>query len=502
MINDKNNTTYLSYGSILVKEELSSLIATKGDSELPIFFPYNDDDSSTSVKVILHSSNSDINSKQVDHTEDLGTATITSTVASITKNLVGGGVLSLSGGIAIFSDSPKAIIVATLWIVILGVMFGYFCLLIAKAGAATGYKNLSYREIWEKTMGERGGLAVALVQTLLPAQGDLSCATVLSYTMQSLLKSFHIHWSRVFCLLFLTVFAFLPLCLMKNLDSLTPYSTAGVVSIGVVMVCATIRFLDGSYQPGGKYYADIDSDFQPSFGNENDVWSVKVLPFVCMVFQSYAMHYNAPRFYTELKDATVSRFTRTVGFSFGIASVIYISIAAAGFLTFGSSSSSYILNNYSPEDSLANASRVGVFFSILLLISRCFYWCERWTSWCIPSSARMANAEKYGYFLNMCVVCLDDLFLSLRRSWPHQCDWRRRPCYVVMLRFPSFDVPPGRHQICSKRPCCDSTVLVGLFLDVYRNFPRSRRSLSIDSRSNFQQTEATQRTYSEVLRIT
>jgi sodium-coupled neutral amino acid transporter 11 len=138
------------------------------------------------------------------------------------------------------------------------------------------------------------------------------------------------------------------------------------------MISTIIRYLDGSYQPGGKYYTEIDSNFQPSFGNENDVWSVKVLPFVCMVFQSYAMHYNAPRFYAELKDATVSRFTRAVGFSFGTAAVIYISIAVAGFLTFGSSSSTYILNNYSSDDSLANVSRVGVFFSILLIYPLAF----------------------------------------------------------------------------------------------------------------------------------
>jgi amino acid permease len=372
MVNDVN--PLLSYGSIIVKEQRSSSTAMKYDSEHPIFVPYHDGengyDSSTSIEVLSHSSTFDLNSR-VTRSEGVGNATIASTVASITKNLVGAGVLSLSGGIAIFSNSPRAIYVAIVWIVLLGAMFGFFCLLIAKAGATTGCKNLSYREIWEKTMGQQGGLAVSLVSTLLPAQGNLSYATVLSYTLKSLLEAFHVHWSRVSCLLFLTVSVLLPLCMMKNIDALSPFSTIGVASIGVVMISMIIRCVDGTYRPGGKYYADI-VDFHPSFGKENEMWTIKVLPFVCMVFQSYVMHYNAPRFYTELRDASVSRFTKTVGFSFGTASMMYISIAAAGFLTFGGNSSSYILNNYSPKDYLANVSRVGVFFSTLLIYPLAF----------------------------------------------------------------------------------------------------------------------------------
>jgi hypothetical protein len=57
------------------------------------------------------------------------TATIPSEVANITKNLIGGGVLSLPGGIALFADSPVASIYAIGCVVILGAVMGYFCLL-------------------------------------------------------------------------------------------------------------------------------------------------------------------------------------------------------------------------------------------------------------------------------------------------------------------------------------------------------------------------------------
>lgn len=58
-----------------------------------------------------------------------GKATILSEVFNISKNLIGGGVLSLSGGIALFANDPHASLSAIVWVVILGAVFAYFCLL-------------------------------------------------------------------------------------------------------------------------------------------------------------------------------------------------------------------------------------------------------------------------------------------------------------------------------------------------------------------------------------
>jgi len=300
----------------------------------------------------------------------IGSASIGSEVMSIAKNILGAGVLSLSQGIATFSNDPIAMIPSIAWVLMLGAMFGYFCLLIAKICKKT--RSATYRECWESTMGDRGGLAVSLVSVLLPAQGNLSATTVLSQTLQSLLETIHIYWSRVQCLLFLTVFVLLPMCLMKDLNSISAYSTIGVASIVVAALAMVIRYLDDSYQPGGIFYEETRLEFRPSFGHEIS-GNATVLPFVCMVFNSYIMHYNSPRFYMELKDRSIPRYTMAVGLSFGLASIVMILIAGSGFLTFGENSSSYILNNYSPDDPLATASRIGVFFSTLMMYPIAFF---------------------------------------------------------------------------------------------------------------------------------
>jgi amino acid permease len=78
------------------------------------------------------------------------------------------------------------------------------------------------------------------------------------------------------------------------------------------------------------------------------------------------MHYNSPRFYTELKDRSLSRFGLAVSTSFAFSALIYAAIACFGYLTFGSNSSGFILNNYSPHDPLAMASRMAVGISTLV----------------------------------------------------------------------------------------------------------------------------------------
>jgi amino acid permease len=293
-----------------------------------------------------------------------GDATISSEIVNMSKNLIGCGVLSLSGGIAMYSNSPRAVLSASFWIVILGGIFGYFCLLIAKVCKIT--KSVTYRECWENSMGDKGALAVSFVYALKPAMANLAYSTILSQTLQSLLKTGGIDVSRIEALLFVTIIGILPLCLLKNLNVLAPCSVLGTAGSIATAVAMSIRYLDGSYQEGGLYFGDIPAALQPSFGERNMAWSGSVLPYVCMLFEAYVMHYNSPRFYSELKDPTVPRFAIVVGTSFGFSAVINIVIASTGYLTFGGSCDGYILNNYSPQDNLATLCRLAVAVSTLL----------------------------------------------------------------------------------------------------------------------------------------
>lgn len=201
---------------------------------------------------------------------------------------------------------------------------------------------------------------MAVVNTLDPLVGIFANASVLSQSLQLLLEGVNVYWTVQECLLFVTLVGILPLCLMKNLNALAPFSAVGMAAIFYALAFMITRYLDGSYQPGGVFYNDIALERQPSFGTRNRPWSRDALPFVTMAFTAYDMHFNGPRFYAELRNASIPRFRQVVSYSFGLTAAVYFLIAIAGFLTFGENSQSYILNNYSPKDPLATLCRLAV----------------------------------------------------------------------------------------------------------------------------------------------
>lgn len=221
---------------------------------------------------------------ELHHEDDSGgQATIASEVAIMVKNLIGCGSLSLCNGIALCANAPNAIWAGNFWILVLGAIFGYFCWLIAKVCDMT--RRTTYRGIWQDTVGNRGSMTVSIVNGLKAGLANLAYTCILTDTTMSLFLSAGYNVSRGACLLFVTFCFILPLCLLKNLHVLAPFSVLGTSGIVFTAVAMFVRYQDGSYQDGGKYFKDIDSSLQPMFGSVNNAWSTSILPFVCMSYE-------------------------------------------------------------------------------------------------------------------------------------------------------------------------------------------------------------------------
>jgi len=104
----------------------------------------------------------------------------------------------------------------------------------------------------------------------------------------------------------------------------------------------------------------------PHFGDNGieSFFTPYSLVLVSVISTAYIAHYNAPKFYDELKDATPKRFDIVVMFAFGISGIVMSIIGCVGFMTFGDASSGFILDNYSTNDVLASLSRIGVSLSV------------------------------------------------------------------------------------------------------------------------------------------
>jgi amino acid permease len=268
---------------------------------------------------------------------------------------------------AAFASAPSATIPAAFYTILMAVIFGYYFLLIGKtcklASAAT------YREVWEKTMGNKMSAAVATVNMLKPALANLAYSMILADTFKSLFEAIGFYFTRTSVLLFITVVALLPLCLLKNLKVLAPFSILGSLGMILTAFAMGVRYFDGTYDPdrSGKFLQELPDRFHPSFGTTGaqGAWSPQVMVLVCMLFEAYVAHYNAPRFIIELENNTVARFGKVVSWAFGASCAIYVMMTTFGFLTFGTASDGYILNNYATNDPLASICRVAIAFAIL-----------------------------------------------------------------------------------------------------------------------------------------
>ena len=295
-----------------------------------------------------------------------GSATITQEIFNLVKAIVGAGVLALPAGIAAFANAPSALYPAIFLITAIGILSGYGFGLIGRSCALTGSK--SFREAWTKSVSETTVWIPVWVVTLKTVFAILGYSMILKDTFYALALTAGFQVNKIALFAGLTSAVLLPLCLLKDLTSLAPFSLLGSLGMVYTAVAMSIRYFGNAYVPTiGQFAADLPEHLAPAFGTAGatGVFSPSVSILLGMLSTSYMAHFNAPKFYTELRDNTIPRFMKVVGASFGFSIAIFALMASVGFLTFGANSSGLILNNYSTRDALMSVSRIAVALSLV-----------------------------------------------------------------------------------------------------------------------------------------
>jgi len=294
-----------------------------------------------------------------------GDATVTQLIFNLVKGIVGAGVLSLPAGIASFADAPSGIIPAVSLIAIIGGLSAYGFALIGRCCAYTNTN--SYRDAWSATISEKSSWLPAMAVTFKTISATLCYSMILGDTFVSLLSTVGIVSSKIPVTIGLTSTILLPLCLMKNLSSLAPFSLVGSLGMIYTAVAMAVRYFGKAYTATGGFSTDNPTLLRPKFGTvgAEGALTPSVAILVSMLSTAYMAHFNAPKFYNELKDKTLPKYYKVVSTSFAISISIFALIASVGFLTFGSNSSGLILNNYSTNDGLMNLSKIAVAISLV-----------------------------------------------------------------------------------------------------------------------------------------
>jgi Transmembrane amino acid transporter protein len=262
-----------------------------------------------------------------------GTATIPNEVFNLVKSIVGAGVLSLPWGVAVYGNAPSAIVPAVLCIAILGICSAYTFGLIGRICQRT--QTTSYSDAWDVAVGKKYAPLIAFSCFIDCFAGNLSYSMILADTIKNLFASCGYTITRTNALLSVTSLVLVPLCLLKNLNSLAPFSLLGIIGMLYTTAAMGIRYFGKAYAVGGTYYAT--QLIQPVFGTAgaSAALSPSSLILACMLSNAYIAHFNAPKFLNELQNNTMSRFHQVIAWSFGTAITLYGLITAFGFLTFG-----------------------------------------------------------------------------------------------------------------------------------------------------------------------
>jgi len=221
-----------------------------------------------------------------------GSASPSSLVFNLVKAILGVGVLSLPAGIANFGNAPSAVIPAIALISIIGALSGYGFAVIGKVCSLSGGAT-SYREAWSASVGPKTSWIPAASTTFKTFFACLAISMVLADTFVGLLR--RSPTERTALLVTLTVTLLLPLCWMKNLSSLAPFSLLGTLGMVFTAIIMALRLFDGSYAVGGALRDQVPVHWQPSFGDAG--WQSvgrdpRSLILVCMLSTAYSTFFS------------------------------------------------------------------------------------------------------------------------------------------------------------------------------------------------------------------
>ena len=290
-----------------------------------------------------------------------------SSVFNLAKAIVGCGVLSLPSGIAFFSDAPTAVLPASIVCAAMGIISAYSFSVLGSACEQHGVST--FQDCWAKSVDEKSAWLISASITTMCFLASLAYSIIIADSFTSLAQSFNLPAvlsSRSNIIILLTALVLYPLCSLRSLAALSPFSLMGLGGTLYAALFMAIRFFDGSYKKGGKFFETLAATSRPVFGTKgpwtfnNNMWVL-----VSMLSTSYMAHYSAPKFYSELKNTSMPRFNKVIGYSFSVSVVAFIIMMSLGYLTFGGATAGFVLNNYANNDVLATVARLAIGSALL-----------------------------------------------------------------------------------------------------------------------------------------
>ncbi|XP_043707175.1 amino acid transporter AVT6C-like [Telopea speciosissima] len=289
-------------------------------------------------------------------TDTDGGASVSGAVFNVSTSIIGAGIMSIPATFKVLGVVPALAMMVI--IAILSDVSVNFLLKYTNAGNSTTYAG-----VMREAFGRIGSLALQIC-VMLTNLGALIIFLIIigdvlsgsqsegSIHLGVLQEWFGFHWwnTRAFALLFTTLFVFLPLVLLRRVESLRFTSAIsvllGIVFVGISSVMAILALCEGKTQ-SPRLLPDLAH--QASFFD--------LFTAAPVIVTAFTFHFNVHPIAVELQNP--SKMVSAARISIVLCATIYLTVGFFGYLLFGDSTMPDILSNFdrnsdSPIGSILN----------------------------------------------------------------------------------------------------------------------------------------------------
>eukprot|EP00033_Pygsuia_biforma_P002049 GCRY01002277.1.p1 GENE.GCRY01002277.1~~GCRY01002277.1.p1 ORF type:complete len:466 (+),score=123.50 GCRY01002277.1:132-1400(+) len=326
---------------------------------------------------------------QADKAEPLktGNASMNSATFNLANTVIGAGVLGLPYALA-----QTGTISGALMLLCAAVASGYSLVLLVKASEITG--EYEYKAVAKRVWGEKIGNLVQCLILFYTTGTCIAYPVLLGDFVPSIFKDLapsFILVHRTWALLLLAVFIIMPLCLIKDVNRLRITSFLALVFVLWAVAIVVLRF----GQNGIAKDVTETIILKPTF--------FMAMPMMAVAFTA---HYNLLPIYQGLKDATPRKMITVVQRSQAWCFTMYLLIACAGYVQFGSDVKGDILATFSDHDNLVLSCRIGLAIVLLFSYPLVFFATRRSINFVFFKGTESTELRHYAVTLTLISFCV------------------------------------------------------------------------------------------------
>ncbi|KAI9850086.1 MAG: hypothetical protein M1838_006098 [Thelocarpon superellum] len=213
----------------------------------------------------------------------------------------------------------------------------------------------SFQSTMEHCFGRPGLIAISVAQWAFAFGGMVAFCIIIGDTIPHVmvalfpsLSTIPVLWlltdRRAIIVLFVLGVSY-PLTLYRDIAKLAKASALALISMLIILVTIITQGFG------------VSSDLRGHFSGPLLTVNSGVFQAIGVISFAFVCHHNSLLIYGSLRKPTMDRFARVTHYSTGISMLACLTMALAGFLTFGDKTKGNVLNNFPTDNIMVNVAR-------------------------------------------------------------------------------------------------------------------------------------------------